>query len=230
MDDPRISWRDPLAWAAVVALLLWLMLRGGPGPVLAPLAPLLATLAPALLLLPDALRRADGLALPLLSGGWVMLLALLLALLDGATVPAALCGAAAVLLVYGSVGGLCMIAPRDARPALPGLAVLILSVLALAPAWLALWLDDLATTPWVIDAIVAVNPLTLLAAGSGADYLRSDWFYRYSPMGSLRYAYPPGAALLAAWLAIALLPLLASAARHAGAIRRHHNAPLEVSR
>jgi hypothetical protein len=86
-------------------------------------------------------------------------------------------------------------------------------VLAAAPVWLAAPLDQ----GWPIaDALVALNPLTALALPSETDYLRSDWLYRHSPLGGLRYDYPSAPALIAAYLAVSGAALILPWARRIG--------------
>jgi hypothetical protein len=135
-----------------------------------------------------------------------------------------------VALLTLAVGAACLPAPPDMRAGVHGLSLLALPVLALAPVWLAGWMDGLARGPGLINALVAINPLTLLAAGAGTDYLRADWFYRHSPLGSLRYAYPPPASLLLGWLAVGLLPLLTGEALGRLALHRPRTRPQEASR
>ena len=60
-------------------------------------------------------------------------------------------------------------------------------VLAAAPLWLA---DPLERGMPMADLLVAVNPLTALGLAGAVDYPRDNWFYRQSPLGGLRYAYP----------------------------------------
>jgi hypothetical protein len=74
-----------------------------------------------------------------------------------------------------------------------------------APLWLAP-LSELARSSLLVDAVLAVSPLTLLAALADFDYLRTGWFYQHSALGALRYTYPPDWALIAAY---ALLPTAA---------------------
>jgi hypothetical protein len=211
MPDSGAGTRAPTAWSFLIAVLLWLLLRGRLDEVLAPLLPFCALLSASLLLmLPEVCDRPRRRSALLGSSLWVLALASMLALMDGIPARAGLYAAAGTALIYATVGGLCLLAPAPARRAVLGIATLALPVLALTPVWLAPWLDDLARIRWLLDALVAANPLTLLSAALGADFLRADWFYRYSPMGSLRYAYPAPPVLLACWLMAALVPVLIS--------------------
>jgi hypothetical protein len=71
-----------------------------------------------------------------------------------------------------------------------------------------LWLGP-AVELWVLDSgfpdmIVAGNPLSYLSVALDYDYLRSDWFYRHSPFGSLRFSYPSFTSLTAVYLGLAI--------------------------
>lgn len=98
---------------------------------------------------------------------------------------------------------------RVLEPPLAGRAralVLVgLALLGSAP----LWLGPAAERwPRLIDAVVAISPLTYLAVMCDYDYLRGQWFYAHSTLGSLRYSYPSGAVLSFFYLALGLVPLL----------------------
>lgn len=200
----------------VTGLGIWLALGDTLPLPLAAMAPLLAALVPGMLLqLPPALRHTRPvLALARALAG-ALALALILGLLDGAPPAAAATGALTVALLMLGVGAACLLAPRQARAAVHGLLVTALAVLALSPIWLAPWLDPVSRLPGVVNALVALNPLTLLASPLSLDYLRAEWFYRYSPLGSLRYDYPGPTVLMLGWLGAGTGMLLAKAARRA---------------
>ena len=73
-----------------------------------------------------------------------------------------------------------------------------------APAWLAPQLAG-PSPDALVAAVVTANPATPLAVALEVDLFRGEWFYRMSPLGSLRYAYP-------AWSVMAASHLLAGAA------------------
>jgi hypothetical protein len=80
-----------------------------------------------------------------------------------------------------------------------------LALAATAPLWsgpVAERLGDRA-----VNAAVAVSPLSYLAEMVQYDYLRSQWFYVHSPLGSLRFA-PPGSWIASgSYLALGLVLL-----------------------
>jgi hypothetical protein len=47
-----------------------------------------------------------------------------------------------------------------------------------------------SSTRPLLNTLISLSPLTYLSTLAGADYLRSDWFYRHTPYGGLRYDYP----------------------------------------
>jgi hypothetical protein len=61
--------------------------------------------------------------------------------------------------------------------------------------------NQLVTT----NLIVGANPLTALAVSLDFDYLRSNWFYQHSVLGSLRYEYY-------SWSSYVLILILVTAA------------------
>jgi hypothetical protein len=87
----------------------------------------------------------------------------------------------------------------------------VLAGLALAGA-LPVWLGPLAERmaghrPELASAIASANPLAYLAQLAGVDYLRTQWFYSRSPLGSLRVAPSPTAVVSAGLLVLAGLAL-----------------------
>lgn len=215
----------------VTGLGIWLALRDALSLPLAGMAPLLAALVPGMLLqLPPALRHnRPVLALARALAGAVAL-ALILGLLDGAPPAAAATGALTIALMMLGVGATCLLAPGQSREAVHGLLVTALTALALSPIWLAPWLDAMSRVPGVVNALVALNPLTLLASPMALDYLRSDWFYRYSPLGSLRYDYPAPTALMLGWLGAGTGILLAKAAHRARTSPKNQRLNPEIPR
>ena len=67
-----------------------------------------------------------------------------------------------------------------------------------APLWLGPAVEHFANQQSVVNTVLALSPLTYLAALADFDFLRTDWFYEHSVLGSLRYQYPSG------WLMSAL--------------------------
>ena len=65
----------------------------------------------------------------------------------------------------------------------------------------------------LIDAVIAVSPLTHLAVASGNDLLRNPWFYQHANLAALKFSYPGLAELAAAYAAVtAFVAMLALAA------------------
>lgn len=80
----------------------------------------------------------------------------------------------------------------------------ILQALALSlPLWLAPLAELRGSRSELAAWIVTLSPLSHLASAAGCDYLRTDWFYRHSVLGSLRFEYPALSAVLAAYAAAA---------------------------
>ena len=77
-----------------------------------------------------------------------------------------------------------------------------------APLWLGPVAESFAERGALVNTIVALSPLSYLAALADFDYLRATWFYEHSALGALRYEYP------SVWLQSVLytLPLAATAA------------------
>jgi hypothetical protein len=75
------------------------------------------------------------------------------------------------------------------------------------------WAGPLAEQSGGTEYVLAASPLTLLAALAGHDYLRDPWWYTHSALGALRFEYPTGGALVAAYLCASAL-LLAIAGFH----------------
>lgn len=92
-------------------------------------------------------------------------------------------------------------------------AALLVTLLASACSTAPLWLGPLAelagSNQQLVDAIVAISPLSYLALLADYDYLRSAWFYQHSPFGSLRYNYPSTLSLTSAYLTLTALLLAA---------------------
>lgn len=94
------------------------------------------------------------------------------------------------------------------------LATLILSLT------LPLWSAPLAVlngaSKAFVDSIVALCPLSYLAALAEVDYLRSDWMYQYAPYGSLRFDYPAPAVSTLLILLLATIFIMYANVRRAG--------------
>jgi hypothetical protein len=132
-----------------------------------------------------------------------------------------LAGAApSVGLMLYLLGALAWLFRRIAGSLAAALSWLMLAsaLAASTPVWLGPLIARLEPDRGTINLMLAGNPLTHLAAGTATDYLRSDWFYRHSPLGGLRYDYASSATTLTGYLAACLLT--SAAARRPRRARR----------
>jgi hypothetical protein len=65
----------------------------------------------------------------------------------------------------------------------------VFAILLATPVWLAPLAEQTGIWPGAPDLIIGISPLSALAASLDFDYLRSNWFYQHSVLGSLRYEY-----------------------------------------
>ena len=65
----------------------------------------------------------------------------------------------------------------------------VLAVLFAVPVWLGPLAEQSGHLPLLPNLLVGVSPLSALAVSLDLDYLRSNWFYQHSVLGSLRYEY-----------------------------------------
>jgi hypothetical protein len=100
------------------------------------------------------------------------------------------------------------------RLAASALLVAAVALCAAAPLWLGPLAESLAERTVIVNTIVALSPLTYLAALADFDYLRATWFYEHSALGALRYEYP------SVWLQSAFYALPLAAAVAVTAARR----------
>lgn len=155
----------------------------------------------------DAQREApDGERSTLILGGLVAVVFVSFALATGSGMEGTLLLALGCFLLVANIGaGLSLLGRLGVRA--PFAASLIVTIAAGAAAS-SLWLgplSELSRNETVVNAVLAVSPLTLLAVLADFDYLRTSWFYEHSVIGTLRYAYPPIWLMLAAH---SLLPIL----------------------
>lgn len=160
-------------------------------------------------LLPAQAAR-DLLAWPTLVGGCAGLAVAAVAMSDAdaaVAVAALAAGAAVVAACMEAVTRLCCAAGPPAALAMGGV-LLAFAIAALAPLWLGPLAEAFARHEGVTGAVVAVSPLSYLAALTGYDVLREQWFYANSPLGSLRFTYPGVTPATAAYLGIAVMAAL----------------------
>jgi hypothetical protein len=216
--------------AFVSAVVSWLLLSdlADPRAAAAAIPAVVILLAPLFAPLGGGLRdNATGLAL------WCLLCAatalILLALIGPAAVQGQLLavsiGMCLALLVVSHAGLLALFMimgegrQQHERRELASWGIVgVLVVLGATPVWLAPLAQALNGSAVVANLAVSFSPLMHLAAATGSDLLRTDWFYRYSSIASLHFAYPTVGTALLAYTFICMAALLAAlaAVRRAG--------------
>jgi len=84
-----------------------------------------------------------------------------------------------------------LLSPPAGHPyAVRASTLLIVLPLAGTPIWLGPWLERYSEAAAFVNSVLAASPLSYVAVMADYDYLRSMWFYQYSPLGTLRYTYP----------------------------------------
>lgn len=98
----------------------------------------------------------------------------------------------------------------------PLLATMVIAAFVCLATAAPLWLGPLAELSVqrasIVNAAIAVSPLTYLSMLADFDYLRTGWFYEHTSLGSLRYEYPRAWSLSVVYA----LPLLAVAGAELG--------------
>jgi hypothetical protein len=105
-------------------------------------------------------------------------------------VPPALVGAVGLLVLFGTSLARALARSPVGHPLAGLTAAALLALAGSAP----VWLGPLAESGGG-DALLAASPLTYLALAADYDYLHAQWFYQWTPFGTIRYAYPDGAVL-----------------------------------
>jgi hypothetical protein len=65
----------------------------------------------------------------------------------------------------------------------------VVVALVATPIWLGPVAELSGNSGWVTNLVVAVSPLSAFSVALDFDFLRTNWFYQHSALGSLRYAY-----------------------------------------
>lgn len=94
-----------------------------------------------------------------------------------------------------------------------------LALCAAAPIWLGPLAERLGAAPGLVDSVIAVSPLSYLAVLAETDYLRVQWFYSHSPLGSLPFDYPGWVASTGSWILLGSLLLAGSCVANRSANR-----------
>ncbi|RLJ16292.1 hypothetical protein DJ030_16985 [bacterium endosymbiont of Escarpia laminata] len=105
-------------------------------------------------------------------------------------------------LLLFSLAGLLKRFRATSEIALPTVFLLAL-VAGSATLWLGPVVELFVFSDGSVNAIIAISPLSTISAAAEYDYLRNEWFYRNTPFGSLRFAYPDSLLLGAIYLGFA---------------------------
>ena len=115
-------------------------------------------------------------------------------------------GAAVAVLTLTIAGAARLIGTVVGSVALGTLCTIVgLALTAAAPLWLGPAVARLGDVRLLVDTVIGVSPVTYLAVVCDYDYLRSDWLYTASPVGSVRFDYLAGSTLTAGYLLLAAL-------------------------
>ena len=94
---------------------------------------------------------------------------------------------------------------KDSREIGGRLATFALALFGLLPVWCGPAAQLVTRSyPGLIDAIIALSPLTHLAVASGNDLLRNQWFYQHSTLSGLQFSYPNLTTIFAGYIAVAV--------------------------
>jgi hypothetical protein len=154
------------------------------------------TLILAILLLPEPeLGKRPGVSLPiswsLLSGASVFVGLMWMPGISTSLSTALLLamGTAALVLLFASLSLVLAYHFNDRRRASRFTLATLLLCLTL-PLWAAPVAALYGSSKWLVDTVVALCPVSYLAALAKIDYLRGNWLYLHAPYGSLRFDYP----------------------------------------
>jgi DhnA family fructose-bisphosphate aldolase class Ia len=92
--------------------------------------------------------------------------------------------------------------------------VALLAVLGGAPLWMGPLAQAVDGDTRLVNAAVAVSPLSHLAVAMGTDLLRTDWLYRHSSLASLHFGYPSVVSILLVYAVIGAGGLAAARLAH----------------
>lgn len=101
-----------------------------------------------------------------------------------------------LFLVLLGLNALLLALPQSAANARPMVFVVVAALFAL-PVWLGPLVEAAGNPTLFSNAVVAATPLSAFAVSIDLDYLRTQWFYQHSVLGSLRYDYAPWFAYIA---------------------------------
>jgi len=201
------SFGPKLITTLLLACVVWLFsitLQGDPGYDVRILQTAVCCLLVGTLLYPPADNSLSAalhgllIALVFLGAGWLQAEEFQASLLFTAVILAAISGCAASLELL-----LRKIPTSVDYSSLIVLVILIIS--GSSPVWAGV-LIELANAPeGLTQAAVTLSPLSHLAVGLEMDYLRTEWIYRVTPIGSLRYSYPGPVLVILGYLCLMLL-------------------------
>ncbi len=98
------------------------------------------------------------------------------------------------------------------------LVCVVLLALTLAPVWAAPAVELAGNPAWLDRLVIGASPLTAFAVPLELDYLRTNWFYAHSALGSMRYDYP---GVIWIWTCLSLLPAALFARQRVAGIDLH---------
>jgi len=81
----------------------------------------------------------------------------------------------------------------------------VLLIITAAPVWLAPVVDLYLPGNHFINTIISLTPLTHFSIAVEYDYLRSIWFYRNTPYGSLPFSYPHFNSIISSYIILFLI-------------------------
>lgn len=70
------------------------------------------------------------------------------------------------------------------------LLIALFAMLTMLPVWAAPLVELTGNPDWLNRAVINASPVTAVAVAVDLDFLRSEWFYANSALGSMRYDYP----------------------------------------
>lgn len=169
------------------------------------LAACVAVYALAPLFAPVPGRRRAAALMTILA--WCAALALLAAgLATAAGAPGALPALVATFLAMTLASHLLLVALAHGLVAEQGARWILFTAQALAlsaPLWLAPLAELRGGGSDLGARVIASSPLSHLASAAGCDYLRTEWFYRHSALGGMRFEYPTVTTVLAVYATLA---------------------------
>ena len=205
MYGVHIEWLVRLGLTLLLATAACLAVHGSLGTVAAALTFAVAGGLFAVVLMPvtaENLRGMRNLLLWALLAGWACALPALLA--SGLTRSLAIGGTLLLFIIaFGTLKH--WISAHTNEATATAWILLILLTLAAAPLYLGGLAEHHSQRGWLVNTIVNMSPVSHLAVALDVDYLRSNWFYSHSRLGSLRFDYLAPGVNAAGYILLALV-------------------------